>query len=57
MMLTLVSRGNLWFTKWVGNICFKVFLTGPGYWLTLTTQVNNWLFAHQCTALLLDLVN
>ena len=23
MMLTLISRGNLWFTKWVGNNRFK----------------------------------
>ena len=28
MMLTLVSRGNLWFTKWLGNNQFKGFFTG-----------------------------
>ena len=41
MMLTLVSRGNLWFTQWVGNLFFTKwvgndqfngFLTGD--WLT-----------------------
>ena len=49
-MLTLVSRDNLWLTKWVGNNRFKGFFTG--YWLTQTTLVNNWLFAHWCTALI-----
>ena len=44
MMLTLVSRDNLWFTKWVGNNQFKGFFTS--YWLTNTTLVNNQLFAH-----------
>ena len=35
MMLTLVSRGNLWFTKWVGNNRLI------GHWCTalLTTGV------------------
>ena len=38
MMLTLVSRGKLWLTKWVGKNRFKGFLTG--YWLTYTTLIN-----------------
>ena len=25
MMLTLVNKGNLWFTKWVGNNWFNGF--------------------------------
>ena len=32
MMLTLVSRGKLWFTKWVDNNQLIGFLTN--YWLT-----------------------
>ena len=49
MMLTLVSRGNLWITKLVGKNCFKGFLTSS--WLTYTTLVNNRLFVHWCTAI------
>ena len=51
MMLTLISRGNLWFTKWVGNNRFKGFFTG--YWLLadLDNTGINWLIGHRCTAL------
>ena len=44
MMLTLVSKGDLWFTKWVGNNQFKGFFTS--YWLTYR------LIGHWCTALI-----